>query len=188
MKWSSAILLALLSALTTTASPLPQDEPETYGPPSGLTIYNLKINAPSSPDLHDKLLSTSNGQVGLFADHPALEVYLAPTPEGATTLETYPVGIVRETLVLAGTNALYDLKTTQPELVDPTPDTTFSFNEFTLDEASKKVSWRGAKESNWVVFPSSADPEDFEVKWKDPDAITIQNFFPVEIVYQKVEQ
>ncbi|KAM0286941.1 hypothetical protein ACHAQH_000625 [Verticillium albo-atrum] len=186
MKWTTAIPLAVLSAIAI-ASPLPQDEPESYDAPSDLTVYNLKFDAPSYPDLHQKFLSKSNNQVGLYANSPALEIYLTTKTDEATTLATYPVGIVHETLVLTGANALYDLKVTQPELVDPTPDTTFSFNEFSLDEASGQVSWRGAKESGWVVFPSSANADDYEVKWKDADAITIQNFFPVKIVYQKAE-
>ncbi|CRK24504.1 hypothetical protein BN1723_013327 [Verticillium longisporum] len=45
MKWTSAIPLALLSALST-ASPLPQEEPESYETQSDPTIYNLKIDAP----------------------------------------------------------------------------------------------------------------------------------------------
>ncbi|KAG7108811.1 hypothetical protein HYQ44_012175 [Verticillium longisporum] len=184
MKWTSAIPLALLSALST-ASPLPQEEPDSYDTPSDLTIYNLKIDAPSVPDLHNKLLSKSTDQVGLFPNAPALEFYLTTRPQEATTLATYPIGIVHEALVLTGTNSLYDLKTTQPDLVEVTPGTTFSVNEFTLDEPSGQVSWRGAKDSAWVAFPSSADPEGFEIKWKNPDAITIQNFFPVRIVYQK---
>lgn len=44
MKWTSAIPLALLSALST-VSPLPQEEPESYETQSDPTIYNLKIDA-----------------------------------------------------------------------------------------------------------------------------------------------
>lgn len=122
---------------------------------------------PSVPDLHNKLLSKSTDQVGLFPNAPALEFYLTTRPQEATTLATYPIGIVHEALVLTGTNSLYDLKTTQPDLIEVTPGTTFSVNEFTLDEPSGQVSWRGAKESAWVAFPSSADPKGFEIKWKD---------------------
>lgn len=165
----------------------------------------LTCPSESYPEIHDKYLSISNENVGIYDSQQPVVVYSTPgAGSDLVSLHTYPIGIVDHALALTGTNGLYDLKDTMPQVTDPAPDATFSWREFVLQEDSSTVLWRAGSQGKWVVFPG-ADQGTFEVKWNDgmctrlfgPDeqanstvgtGFTTQNFLPIEVAFEVVNR
>lgn len=130
--------------------------------------HTLTPASSAYPDIHEKYLSISEDQVGIFKTKQPLVVTTSPRkdPSALVSLHAWPIGIVDHALVVTGQNGLFDLKDSVPELTDPAPDTTYSWREFVLDDSDSELGWRAPKDGKWVVFPGRQSGT-YEVKWND---------------------
>ncbi|KAH7368989.1 hypothetical protein B0T11DRAFT_296557 [Plectosphaerella cucumerina] len=188
MKWFTGVAFALVAS-PAAAMPIPQDEPQSYDTRQDQrTLYKLRVQAENYPQIHDKYLSISNEQVGIYPSQEALAAYATPREDSDyVSLHTVPIGIVDHALVLTGENGLYDLKDTMPQLTDPNPNSTYSWREFVLEEDSDTLLWRAAAEGKWVVFPGT-EQGSFSVKWNDGTGFTTQDYLPIEVAFEVVEK
>ncbi|KAK3393636.1 hypothetical protein B0H63DRAFT_458687 [Podospora didyma] len=176
MKWSA--LAVSLFAASGLASPMFAD----------LDVYTLRLSS-TTKSLNGKYLGVNGTLVGVYKETSVVKFIAVPSSEKPSFVElhTYPIGKVDRALALVGKQGLLDFTdVTEPSSVTVPKGTTCDWTSFSLGE--KTLKYGGSKAGGWVAFPTGKDATEWSVKWKDASAITIQNYMPVDVVYETTKK
>ncbi|KAK0618267.1 hypothetical protein B0T17DRAFT_464697, partial [Bombardia bombarda] len=186
MKWQTLTLGFF--ATTGLASPINTEARDV----AAQNLYSLRLSS-STRSLDGKYLGVNGTLVGVYKKSTALRFYPVTNKETSMVeLHTYPVGVVDHALALIGSESqgLLDLS----DVVNPDSFTTpkgtkcdwKSFHLASSGDSVNTLTYGGAgKNGRWVAFPSGNGAE-WTVKWKDSNAMTLQTYMPVAIVYEAV--
>jgi len=183
MKWQTLALSFLAS--TGLASPIAAD-----AKPGAVYALRLVSNYKS---LDGKYLGVDGSLVGIYKRASALRFTPTTNPKtGLVELHTFPHGAVDQALALVGSESqgLLDLtNVANPASASFPKGTKCDWTSFHLADTKAGATVTYAAESGgWVAFPAASGAGEWSVKWKDPEAITIQNFMPVKVVYEPVDR
>ncbi|KAH8891053.1 hypothetical protein GQ53DRAFT_841984 [Thozetella sp. PMI_491] len=196
MKWQ-ALSLSLLAA-TATAASVPTTIPVLCAPPkppsTGLTVYALRLSTYDT-SLNGQYLQLYNNTVGVYNESSAqLQVYPSKIDNKNSSLvelHTYPIGIIDHVLAMLGSQSegVFGIRdVTMPAATEVTAGTTFDWTSFNLptntttaDSPVNAFTWAGgAKDGRWAAFPKLGG---WNIVWKNPSAITTQDYVLVNINY-----
>ncbi|CAM1503043.1 Fc.00g078190.m01.CDS01 [Cosmosporella sp. VM-42] len=189
MKWSTILSASSLVGSVLSGPVKKRDEP----------LYRLRIST-DFQDLNGKYLSTEANQVGVFSSgdkSAATKIYTnqheADENTDTISLHTTPIGIVDHALGLVGSDGYLEFRDlTQPAVQSKAQDTkdTYSWDDFRLGRGGKEnqLVWGKDKvKPGWIATPSDGD---YTVKFfsNDGDSFTTQDYIPVKIILEPVEQ
>ncbi|KAK3300512.1 uncharacterized protein B0H64DRAFT_17242 [Chaetomium fimeti] len=185
-----AVTLALFAAAGL-ATPIRRDVSQA--------VYTLRLTSRNKAldGLYLTAASSANNQetttlgVNTSADPSAATVKFHPVRNPDTELdELRSAAEGGGALAVVGANGLLDFAAlADPEAV-PAPDgTTVDWTSFRLDQEDGAVEYVGkGVEGGWVAFPVMGEEERWSVKWRDVTAWTTENYMPVQVVYELVEE
>ncbi|KAK4150754.1 hypothetical protein C8A00DRAFT_45932 [Chaetomidium leptoderma] len=175
-------------------------------------IYALRLSSPGTP-LDGRYLTATPSPT--HPDTTTLGVSSKPQPGGGgeNKISFYPVPNEKTglselrttfsndggatTLAVVGSNGLLDFAGLADPAAVAVPDgTTVDWTSFRLDaEGAGTVSYAGPAggerevQGGWVAFPSpSGQKGGWNVKWRNDDAWTTQDYLPVRVLYELAEE
>ncbi|AEO70495.1 2121a4ce-0610-4903-af75-060d14452285 [Thermothielavioides terrestris] len=189
-----AFALSLLAA-SGLASPVPQDVRQP--------LYTLRLSSPV-PALDGAYLTLSPKnatQVGVYppasAEDAQIRFHAVQDPAtGRAELRTtnIPTTGMRGTVLALVGGGLLDLASLQDPAAVPVPaGGVCDWTSFRLGDGEGEgkrivyVGKDGQAAGTWVAFPDGEAGAGWSVKWKDDNAVTTENYMPVQLVYEPVQ-